>query len=95
MISVDMARKAWTEALQEQYDKAEKLIDAAISSSDDMSVSVDVSTATKDRRVIDRLRTAYEDGGWSVTVASADQRDPGVWFKLHVSGPPRSGHGGA
>lgn len=87
-------RQVWTDSHQEQFDRAERLIDEAIQDSDEDVVSVDISSVTTSNRVVDSLRRAYNEGGWDVSVVPIDGMDPGLLLKLQVKGEPRSGPGG-
>lgn len=93
MISANERRTIWTQEHREQYERAEALIDKAIRESQDDAVTVDISSATTSRRVIERLREAYHDGGWIVSVVGPNGRDPGLFLTLRVKGAPRSGPG--
>jgi hypothetical protein len=77
-------RHVWADAHQEQFDRAETLIDKAIQDSEGEVVPVDISSATTSSRAVESLRRAYDEGGWDVTVASSGQIDPGVCLKLQV-----------
>lgn len=93
MISANERNRLWTPEHQAQYDRAEGLIDRAIRDSETDAVTVDISNATTNRRVTDRLCDAYREGGWTVQAIGQPALDQGVYLKLQVAGAPRSGPG--
>lgn len=88
MIKAEDAVKHFTDEMQEEYKRGERMIDQAIERMVYDVAYVDFAGGVKTPRVLERLRQAYIDGGWVVTLQSGDQRDPGPFLTLRVASPP-------